>query len=391
MRDGNIMLHLCEDVCFKIFRGTPTKYLRGAQTSQSGKSSADAKAPTKQEDLDLEKTGVMTDPSQSCSTCKQVIKESVRGKYTKKVGTIDINFCSTNCFSGVTGKKCAMCKMGITRTSYYVLKDTSEGPKGKVFCSKACQKMHNEGTAKSDDDVEIVASTVVAPPPPRAQSKGAKTNSPTPTGNKCAVCNKINQTKHEVMINRKKTVLCSDRCFAAFRYANKLTLNPCDNCGAYCNEAPTSASLSIKFEGKTKQFCSSNCVTVFKNKKRRVVACAWCGAKKSNFDMVERVDQNNKFQLFCTLNCLSLYRVNLQATSNQNVQCDQCHKMAPAQYHLTMSDASVRNFCSYSCVVSFQSQFAQPKQNVASQQQGTPQSSAAGKGSGVRTSARGKL
>jgi len=41
----------------------------------------------------------------------------------------------------------------------------------------------------------------------------------------------------------------------------------------------------------------------------------------------------------------------------QAVLCDQCHKFVPAQYHLTMSDASVRNFCSYACVMQFQSQF----------------------------------
>lgn len=74
--------------------------------------------------------------------------------------------------------------------------------------------------------------------------------------------------------------------------------------------------------------------------------------------MIERVDANNKYQLFCSLNCLSLYRVNLQATSNQAVVCDHCRKFVPAQYHLTMSDASVRNFCSYQCVMAFQSQFA---------------------------------
>jgi hypothetical protein len=106
-----------------------------------------------------------------------------------------------------------------------------------------------------------------------------------------------------------------------------------------------------------KRFCSFMCVNTFRTLNKKVIGCAWCGTKKSNFDMIERVDANNKYQLFCTLNCLSLYRVNLQATSNQAVACDQCRKFVPAQYHLTMSDASVRNFCSYNCVMAFQSQF----------------------------------
>ena len=45
------------------------------------------------------------------------------------------------------------------------------------------------------------------------------------------------------------------------------------------------------------------------SKKQRIITCTWCQAKKSNFDMIERLDVNNKSQLFCTLDCLSLYRV----------------------------------------------------------------------------------
>ena len=55
--------------------------------------------------------------------------------------------------------------------------------------------------------------------------------------------------------------------------------------------------------------------------------------------------------------------MSMQANSNVSVPCDQCFKAAPAQYHLTMSDASVRNFCGYNCVMAFQAQFAQPSIN----------------------------
>lgn len=40
------------------------------------------------------------------------------------------------------------------------------------------------------------------------------------------------------------------------------------------------------------------------------------------------------------------------------VKCDQCKTMKQSQYHLTMSDASIRNFCTYQCVMSFQSRFS---------------------------------
>lgn len=38
-------------------------------------------------------------------------------------------------------------------------------------------------------------------------------------------------------------------------------------------------------------------------------------------------------------------------------KCDHCLQTAQPVYHLTMSDATLRNFCSYSCVMAFQSQF----------------------------------
>lgn len=40
--------------------------------------------------------------------------------------------------------------------------------------------------------------------------------------------------------------------------------------------------------------------------------------------------------------------------SGVQVQCNSCKTSANPQYHLAMSDGSVRNFCSYNCVVAFQ-------------------------------------
>ena len=223
----------------------------------------------------------------------------------------------------------------------------------------------SNGAVGEDDDVEVVGMSKTGPRP--------KTRSSTGTSNPCSVCGKVAVTKHEVNYAGKMHKLCSDPCFAAFRYANKLSMNNCENCNTFIpSEGPNVQSM--QFEGQMKKFCTMNCLNAFKGKKQKIVPCVWCGTRKSNFDMVERVESNNKFQLFCTLNCLSLYRVNLQATSNQNVTCDHCHKAAPAQYHLTMSDASVRNFCTYPCVMAFQGQFSQPS-GGKQQSTGTRQSS----------------
>ena len=242
-------------------------------------------------------------------------------------------------------------------------------------------------TIEGDDEVEIVGVTKI---PDRMKTRGRaatststnslnlvkaklivgeQSNSEKLTGDqqtrtspnakkKCSVCGKANVTKHELTYNGKAHNICGDACLLAFGYANNISLISCSTCNVQFISG--CSGMSVKYEGDTKNFCSTACLDSFRRLRQKTVACAWCGSKKSNFDMVERVDANNKIQLFCTLKCLSLYRVNLQAMSNQNVACDQCRRLGPAQYHLTMSDASVRNFCSYGCVMSYQSQFSTP-------------------------------
>lgn len=135
-----------------------------------------------------------------------------------------------------------------------------------------------------------------------------------------------------------------------------------DEC-SQCNKATSAEVLTantIQFKGASHQFCGSECMTAFRTLYQRDVPCEWCNVVKSNFNMKELVDSGGPVKFFCTLECLSLFRVNQQANSNQSVSCDQCHKLRPAKYHLTMSDASVRNFCDYPCVAAFQAQFTSP-------------------------------
>ena len=287
--------------------------------------------------------------SATCSYCASQINQVNRAKFCWRVGTEVKQFCSSPCYSEFVKrlKLCAFCNKDLAN-----MRDSFMAPVGtqgtfKDFCSQICLAKYEERNSK---DIQIVG-----------VERGQKTST-APKGNfTCAVCGKTGPVKHEIRLEGKNNRLCSDPCLSAFQYANKLTMNTCDNCGTNCYNENTSPQY-IQYEGQQKRFCSYMCVNSFKNFNKKTVPCAWCGTKKSNFDMIERVDANNKYQLFCSLNCLSLYRVNLQATSNQAVVCDQCRKYVPAQYHLTMSDASVRNFCSYTCVMQFQAQFTTPKQ-----------------------------
>lgn len=166
------------------------------------------------------------------------------------------------------------------------------------------------------------------------------------------------------MVSGIRHQLCSEACFTKFRRDNQVVTDECSQ----CNKATLPevlAANTLQFNGTSHQFCGPACTTAFRAKHQRDVPCEWCRVPHSNFDMVERVESGGPVKLFCSLNCLSLFRVNLQANSGQSVACDQCHKLHPAKYHLTMSDASVRNFCDYPCVAAFQAQFTSPATSSA--------------------------
>jgi len=182
---------------------------------------------------------------------------------------------------------------------------------------------------------------------------------------KCSVCSKVTPPLREVVSSGVRHQLCSDACFTKFRHDNHVVADDCSHCGKVTTpEILTTHTL--QFNGTSRQFCGVVCMAAFRTQNKRDARCEWCGTTRCNFDMVERVDAGGgPVKLFCSLNCLSLFRVNQQANSGQSVACDQCHKLGTAQYHLTMSDASVRNFCSYPCVASFQAQFATPAASSA--------------------------
>ncbi|XP_052808872.1 zinc finger MYM-type protein 4-like isoform X2 [Mya arenaria] len=409
VRNGDVK-HLCDDNCFKRFRSNPTQYLRHAETSsdQNAANKADKpQAPVKpvsretaseklaaakaneklvQQQSPVYKTcsvcqlmNVRTSKpflnwqgrdycgeeclgkfqaglSSNCSYCQSSIFQNNKTKYCCTVGNEVKHFCSLICNTEFSKriKLCAFCNNDLSMKKDSFMAPVGDNALFKDFCSQTCLQSFE---AKNKKDLELVGI-----------QKGQTVPGAAVGTSSCTVCGKMSQIKHEFKLDSKLYRLCSDPCFSAFKYANKITMNNCDNCNA-CLFGDASSYQCVQFEGQQKRFCSFLCVNTFRGSNKKIVACAWCCAKKTNFDMIERVDANNKYQLFCSLNCLSLYRVNLQATSNQAVVCDQCRKFVPAQYHLTMSDASVRNFCSYGCVMQFQAQFQAPAKQAVGQQQ----------------------
>lgn len=71
------------------------------------------------------------------------------------------------------------------------------------------------------------------------------------------------QIRHEVNYQNVVHKLCSDACFSKFRSANNLTMNCCENCGGYCYSGSGQCHM-LQIEGQSKKFCSSTCVTAYK-------------------------------------------------------------------------------------------------------------------------------
>uniref|UniRef100_A0A0K8SSM1 Uncharacterized protein n=1 Tax=Lygus hesperus TaxID=30085 RepID=A0A0K8SSM1_LYGHE len=81
--------------------------------------------------------------------------------------------------------------------------------------------------------------------------------------------------------------------------------------------------------------------------------------------MVHRRGATDDDGLFvCSVNCLALHSVSSKALPATKTPCSYCKKLEVSTYHITMSDASIRHFCSYDCVLTFQSAFNVPVLNA---------------------------
>lgn len=356
--------HLCADVCFKKFRNNPDQYLKDTnekETQQQSKASANkvpqvqTPSPQKQDVPQLSIGSVVGNATMpenqqyktchvcqvmninatqkfcnwkgldfcteaclakfqatlknNCSFCNAYIPIDMRASFCLKIGNDMRPFCKQKCY--VEFKKnlrmCAHCQKDLQNIAGVTTR-VGKVPRIREFCSWACVKKFES----EPGDVLI------------QRIYGSKVSE----DSVCSVCKVQGRPiRHSVRFQFKTFSLCSDICLSAFQYTNKINTVVCDSCGNICTSTEAQVHF-IQFEGKTKRFCSDRCVNNFRNVNRKIVDCTWCSSKKINFDMIERLGEDNNFQLFCTLNCLSLFRVNLQAKSNMAVPCDQCKKVS---------------------------------------------------------------
>uniref|UniRef100_A0A2K6FIT6 Zinc finger MYM-type containing 4 n=1 Tax=Propithecus coquereli TaxID=379532 RepID=A0A2K6FIT6_PROCO len=279
----------------------------------------------------------------SCSGCKKILQKG-QTAYQRK-GSTQL-FCSTLCLTGytvpsarppppLTKKTCSSCSKDILNPKDVISAQFENTTTSKDFCSQSCLSTY-----------ELKKKPIVT----------INTNS---ISTKCSMCQKNAVIRHEVNYQNVVHKLCSDACFSKFRSANNLTMNCCENCGGYCYSGSGQCHM-LQIEGQSKKFCSSTCITAYKQKSAKITPCALCKSLRSSAEMIENTNSLGKTELFCSVNCLSAYRVKMVTSAGVQVQCNSCKTSAIPQYHLAMSDGSIRNFCSYSCVVAFQKLFSKP-------------------------------
>lgn len=267
-----------------------------------------------------------------CRNCNGSVQAVSLGKYCVRFGYDVRQFCCSTCLEEFKKglKVCSYCQKDISSSTEGFLAPVGDKGQFKDFCTQDCMEKYSKMSS-----VE----------PPSMEKKC------------CSVCQEEKVVHCEVQIDRADPVaICSEPCFAAFKFVKKVDPDQCATCKKFF-EFPNKKCSIVFYENKAHPFCSKTCLNIFIITNRNIVPCNWCKVKKYNFDMIKKELKTGQVLMMCSLNCLTLYQVSVNAVSAKRINCDFCKEFSQAQYHLTMSDATIRNFCSYHCVMNFQAQY----------------------------------
>lgn len=267
----------------------------------------------------------------SCVTCNEAVNLASIGKLCVRFGFDLKQFCSTKCLDDFkkTIKQCALCQCDLLGEENVVIAQVGEKRIYRDFCNQQCLKKY-----------ENILN------PKKKQSPHV-----------CSVCNNKKVAKIEVLIDENVHRFCSNPCFSAFKFVNNVVPDQCDMCTKYF-ERKSSESFTIYQITESKIFCTRICMNMYICKSREIWQCNWCKVSKYNFDMIQM--NFGKIHM-CSLNCLSLHEVSLNALTPKRTKCSHCKLLKQPQYHLTMSDTSIRSFCTYQCAIGFQGMFSKSK------------------------------
>ncbi|XP_017041649.1 zinc finger MYM-type protein 4 isoform X2 [Drosophila ficusphila] len=296
----------------------------------------------------------------SCETCKQEVSSTALGKYCVRFGFDVRQFCCAGCLNTFKKglKTCSCCQKDISGGQEGFLAPVGDKDQFKDFCSQACLRRYD-----SMCNLRRKLRTDV-----------------------CGVCNNEKPVRVEMLLEDREHYFCSNPCFSAFKFVSNVNADPCAMCSKYFERRSAEAYTIYNEQQSPKVFCSRVCINVYIIVNRHIVSCQWCKVKKYNFDMIYQVSGEQEHEtLTCSINCLTMHGVSCNISARAVTKCDNCSNFNTPQYHLTMSDASMRNFCTYQCVMQFQNQFARapltldsglpPSSSSKSQQQGSTRGS----------------
>ncbi|XP_028317122.1 zinc finger MYM-type protein 4 isoform X2 [Gouania willdenowi] len=277
-----------------------------------------------------------------CCNCKKSLQKGQ--KAFQRRGSTGI-FCSTTCLTTFlppskgepndSPKVCHNCQKLITRLQDVIL--TREGGGGpKEFCSQSCLTSFN-----------YKRKTLRKQAPPK--------NTPVSIAPslRCSMCSRYCVSKHDVNVNGTVHKICSDACFNHFRTVNKVSVSGCANCGSCSHNKP----MMLKMEDCSKTLCNEECLTQFKQKTKTNQPCSMCHITRPVAEMEYVKNLDDSVNLLCSSSCAMAFKVQMVSSSGARVSCDSCGNFSVPKYHLAMSDASIRNFCSLQCVTSYQEKF----------------------------------
>uniref|UniRef100_A0A8B9XEI4 Zinc finger MYM-type containing 6 n=1 Tax=Bos mutus grunniens TaxID=30521 RepID=A0A8B9XEI4_BOSMU len=263
-----------------------------------------------------------------CSGCKKMLYKGQTAFH--KTGSTQL-FCSTRCIIGHSSsvcllpppkKTCANCSKDILNPKDVITTQFENSSPSKDFCSQSCLSSYE---LKRKPVVTIYTNSI---------------------STKCSMCQKNADIRFEVKYQNVVHGLCSDACFSKFHSTNNLTMNCCENCGSYC--------YSSSGPCQSQKVFSSTSITAYKQNSAQTPPYALGKSLRPSAEMIETTNDSGKTELFCSINCLSAYRVKTVTSSGVQVLCHSCKTSAVPQYHLAMSNGTIHSFCSSSCVVAFQ-------------------------------------
>ncbi|KAM0725333.1 Zinc finger MYM-type protein 3 [Formica fusca] len=282
-----------------------------------------------------------------CKNCNGAVQAVSLGKYCVRFGCDVRQFCCSTCLEEFKKglKVCSYCQKDISFSTDGFLAPVGEKGQFKDFCTQDCMEKYSKLNSSE---------------PPTTEKKP------------CSVCQEEKLVHCEVQIyNSTPVAICSEPCFAAFKFVKQVKPEQCSTCKKFF-ELPNKQHFIVFYDNEPHTFCNKTCLNIFIITNRKIVPCNWCKVKKYNFDMIKKELKTGQTLMMCSLNCLTLYQVSINAVSAKRINCDFCKEYSLAHYHLTMSDATIRNFCSYNCVMNFQAQYTKSPITIPSSDDPVP-------------------